>query len=143
MKSWKFYADYIKEHPPYSGIHDKEQSKSRRKKMRKFKRKYGFEYSDTWNLDYTISAFILPRIAFLRDHHYGHPTRLCKFAEDGYTVLNSEEADKEWTEILNTIVEGLYLYISTDIVTHFTPEQEETWKKARTYLMEYWENLWD
>lgn len=115
MKSWKFYSNYIKENPPYSGIKDKTQSKSRRKKMKKFKRKYGFEYSDIWNLDQTLVGFLLPRIAFFAENHTGFPCDLDDLDESG-RIKDREKVAEKYQEKLDTIVEGLYLYYSKTIL---------------------------
>lgn len=141
MKNWKFYAKYVQENPAYSGIRDKEQTKARRKKMKKFKKKYGFEYSDIWNFDHTLAAFILPRLAYFRDIHRGFPCSGADIDENG-KITNEEEIAKEYQKKLDTMVEGLYLYLSKDYYS-MTEEEEKTWKLAKQYLMEEWEGLWD
>lgn len=140
MKNWKFYAKYVQENPAYSGIHDKEQTKARRKKMKKFKKKYGFEYSDIWNFDHTLAAFILPRLAYFRDIHHGFPCSEADIDENG-KIANEAEIAKEYQKKLDTMVEGFYLYLSKQY--HNMTEEEKTWKLARQLLAEEWEGLWD
>jgi len=141
LKSWKFYANYIKENPPYSGVKDKRQSKSRRKKMRKFKHKYGFEYSDIWDLDQTLTGFLLPRMAFFAEKHTGFPCNLDNLNENG-EIKNRDKLANEYQEKLNTIVEGLYLYYSRELY-QMNKEEQELWEKAKQYLVEVWSGLWD
>lgn len=141
MKNWKFYAKYVQKKPVYSGIHDKEQTKARRKKMKKFKKKYGFEYSDIWNFDHTLAAFILPRLAYFRDIHHGFPCSGADIDENG-KIINEEKIANEYQKKLDTMVEGFYLYLSKNRHS-MTEEEEETWKLARQYLAEEWEGLWD
>lgn len=141
MKNWKFYAKYVQEKPVYSGIHDKEQTKARRKKMKKFKKKYGFEYSDIWNFDHTLAAFILPRLAYFRDIHHGFPCSGAEIDENG-KIANEEEIAKEYQKKLDTMVEGFYLYLSKDLY-EMTEEEEKTWELARKYFAEEFMSLWD
>ena len=141
MKNWKFYAKYVQENPAYSGIHDKEQTKARRKKMKKFKKKYGFEYSDIWNFDHTLATFILPRLAYFRDIHHGFPCNGADIDENG-KIANEEEIAKEYQKKLDIMVEGFYLYLSKGYHSR-TEEEEKTWKLAKQYLAEEWEGLWD
>ena len=107
--------------------------------MKKFKRKYGFEYSDIWNLDQTLVGFLLPRIAFFAENHTGFPCDLDDLDESG-RIKDREKVAEKYQEKLDTIVEGLYLYYSKTILNE---EEQETWENAKKYLAETFESWWD
>ena len=64
-----------------------------------------------------------------------------KFDDDG-NVLNEEEAEQEWNHILETMCDGLHLYIEKDH-TEFTDEENELWQTTKQYFFDYFERLWD
>lgn len=141
MKDWKFYARYVKEHPPYSILNDESVPEGRHEEMQKFKDKHGFEYSDIWNLDYTIASFLLPRMAFFAEKHSSFPCSIDQIDRNG-KIINEDKIRTEYQRKLETIVEGLYLYLTTD-TNPMTEKQEQTWEDAKKYLMEIFESLWD
>ena len=103
-----------------------------------FVNKWGFSYNDIWDLDKAIVMFILPRIAYFREHCTTYPAKVTK---DGSPVLNEEEAVEKWHQILDAICEGLHCYLETDFKK--SEEKQEKWKTAKSYLFDYFEALWN
>ena len=100
-----------------------------------FVEKWGFSYNDIWDLDKTIVMFILPRMAYYREHCTGYPSDFAEVAEDGFTVLKEEEAAENWNHILDTICEGLHCYLETDFDE--SEEKHEKWNAAKKFLFDY------
>ena len=106
-----------------------------------FYRENGFYFEEIWNLDIEICRFLAPRLAFLRDNHTGFPGQLCKF-DDNFNVINEEEAREKWNKILDTMVDGFYLYMSKDEFD-LTIDEKKTINKALKYFKKYFTALWD
>jgi hypothetical protein len=132
MKSFKYYVNLVKANPPYSIKKDKGASEKNKKKAKKFKKKYGFGYEETWSLDNTIACFLVPRLAYLRDNHYGYPS----------SFAANSDGNEKWTEILNTMVEGFATYVNKEWY-ELTDEEKEKREKALEYFKEYFDSLWD
>ena len=106
-----------------------------------FYKENGFYFEEIWNLDIEICRFLAPRLAFLRDNHTGFPGQLCKF-DDNFNVINEEEAREKWNKILDTMVDGFYLYMSKDEFD-LTIDEKKTINKALKYFKKYFTALWD
>ena len=106
-----------------------------------FYKENGFYFEEIWNLDIEICRFLAPRLAFLRDNHTGFPGQLCKF-DDDFNVINEEEAREKWNKILDTMVDGFYLYMSKDEFD-LTIDEKKTINKALKYFKKYFTALWD
>lgn len=66
----------------------------------------GFDNSEIWNLDTTISKFILPRLKAFKEISCGIPGKLVyEFKKKGYSSEKANQlADKEWDKILDKII---------------------------------------
>lgn len=106
-----------------------------------FYKENGFYFEEIWNLDIEICRFLAPRLAFLRDNHTGFPGQLCKF-DDNFNVINKEEAREKWNKILDTMVDGFYLYMSKEEFD-LTIDEKKTINKALKYFKKYFTALWD
>lgn len=106
-----------------------------------FYKENGFYFEEIWNLDIEICRFLAPRLAFLRDNHTGFPGQLCKF-DDNFNVINEEEAREKWNKILDTMVDGFYLYMSKEEFD-LTIDEKKTINKALKYFKKYFTALWD
>lgn len=149
MKSWKEYAKWIKnEKPHYNLNHDltstDKKLRKRAKKAKKFKKKWGFRYEHTWCLDQEIAKFVLPRLAYLRDHHCGYPSCLCEF-DRNYLPINEEEAEKQWVQILDDMCIAFELIIKDEIggTKEEFERRQATIKKGLELFTKYFQNLWD
>ena len=115
-------------------------SKKRIKKANKFEKKHGFRYEDVWNLDNAIACFILPRLVQLRDIHHGVPHSFVK--GNAFEERSIEEADKKWTETLDKIIYGFYLYITKELY-EMNKEEKELFNEAISLFKEVFTSLWD
>lgn len=52
----------------------------------------GFDNSELWSLDSTITKFILPRLIVFKEHTYGYPT--------------NTENEEQWQDILSKMIEA-------------------------------------
>ena len=128
----------------YYGLIGGEDLNANSKNIEKYVKQYkqrGFDDSEIWNLDIEICRFLAPRLAFLRDNHTGFPGQLCKF-DDNFNVINEEEAREKWNKILDTMVDGFYLYMSKDEFD-LTIDEKKTINKALKYFKKYFTALWD
>ncbi len=145
MENWEkealFVLEMVKNEEEFMFSED-DAEHSKRKEHDAFVEKWGFSYNDVFDLDKSIAMFMLPRIAYFRAHNNGIPNCFIKVAEDGQTIVNEAEAIKEWNDILETICDGLHLYIEKG-TSDFTEADKEMWKKAKSYIFEYFESLWN
>ena len=140
MESWEKEAKFVldvnrKDNELFSIDHVKQN------KSEEFASEWGFSYDEIWDLDKTIAMFLLPRIAYFRFKNDTVPNQLIKYDEDGYTPLNEKEVVKHWNDILETICDGLHLYIEKDS-NSFSEKEKELWNNAKKYLSGYFECLW-
>ena len=138
---WKFYAKFaMKRMDKYcmNPMPDKKELKKRKA----FEKEYGFCYTDTYSLELYMALQMLPRFAYLRDHHHGFPSILLDYDKDGKPTKSKEEADEEWSEILDTIVRAFYMYLKNEGEV-ISPKKKALWKKAMEYFNEYYADFWD
>lgn len=89
---------------------------------------------ETEDLDKSLALFLLPRLCLLRDSSDGCPGKIYNiYGKYGHTI---------WKEILDKMVEGFYLY-STKEEYEMTLEEKVDFYKAKNYLSEYFECLWN
>lgn len=151
MKSWKHYAKWIKDkHPSYTLNNDLKSSdiklKKRSKKAKKFAKKWGFRYEQSWGLDVEIAKFVLPRLAYLRDNHCGYPADLMPHDEFGNRLNSEDNGDEKWTNILNDMCIAFELIIKDEYEHIDMPEYEEHQKiieKGINLFAKFYRNLWD
>ena len=79
--------DYLK---TKKGKKEVKKHNKRCKKLQKEIKENGFDSSETWSLDNTIISFTLPRLKHFREDLFGYPGFL--------------ESQKEWEDILDTII---------------------------------------
>ena len=104
------------------------------KKIKKFKKKYGFDYTESWDLDSYALVYILPRLAYLRDHHSVPAV---------FTTSNTlEVADRQWTKILDDIIDGFIVYLKALDDVDMSEKDKRAWDKATTYFTKYFNYLW-
>lgn len=152
-KKWKKYALKVKDLTSYNIVKDPEQSKKRRKKAKKFYNKWDFRFEDTWNLDYVLSLYMLPRIAYLRDNHCGYPGELATYDENGKLIENGND---KWIEILDKIILALdhivdeYIddsklpyWINDSIDKEKMKQWNEEVDEGLELLGKYFRGLWD
>jgi hypothetical protein len=144
MERWekeaKFVLDLLKKDDELMFSED-DAEHTKRKKHDEFVKEWGFSYNDMFDLDNSIAMFILPRIAYFLKNNIGIPSVLTKIADDG-TIENEEQARQQWNGILETICDGLHLYLAKSF-GDFTDEEKELWNNAKKYLFEYFECLWN
>lgn len=121
------------------GIRLKKEDKNY-KKSKKFHKKNGFYYEETWNLDSSIAAFVLPRLIYFRDNFQGVPLDYCTYEEDGYTVTNMTEAVENWKKDIATMIEAFYYIIKDD---YNDKKHKDIIKKGLKLFSKKFQNLWD
>lgn len=140
MEQWQREAEFVMNARTEDEAHmlsDDDRHRTRRKAHDAFQMKWGFSELDIPDLDQAIAMFILPRLAFFITQKDSIPNKL---AEDN-PALCEKELIQEWNRILQTICDGLHLYIEK-YPTQFSYEENEKWFIAKKYLFEYFEHLW-
>ena len=117
----------------FSCIDETDTDPKRLEKWKSQRDERGFDDTELWNLDLTISNFILPRLKVFREQTDGFPSK-----------FNTIE---EWYKILDEIIEGLELYkdkfdwdmnADQNILNLYSAKC----KKAFKLLGEYVQDLW-
>jgi hypothetical protein len=100
---------------------------SREKGYSKQRKERGFDNSELWSLDSTITKFILPRLKVFREIQAGHPG----------CVKN----EKEWNKILDKIIKAFEIADSS-ISGLISDEEYKDWKKGMNLFVKYYFCLW-
>lgn len=89
----------------------------------------GFDDSETWNLDYTISCFILPRLKQFKVLNNTHPAMITL---------------EEWNEILDKMIFALQYRIEIDDIDVSTdsPRMEEQHNEGLQLFAKWFDYLW-
>ncbi len=105
------------------------------------RRTRGWDDSETWGLDHTLSGIIWPRIARLKELQHGYP---CDIACD----YGEEEGPKKWDEYLDKMILAFKL-IEEDKCFYGEPnwkekekEQERKIEEGLDLFRKYYRNLW-
>lgn len=85
----------------------------------------GFDDSELWNLNTTISGFIIPRLKTFREQHCSTPENI---------------TDEEWNEILDEIIVAFEL-IHDDL--EYDKASESKINNGLKLFAKYFRNLWD
>jgi len=85
----------------------------------------GFSDTETWNFDYVIASFILPRLKRFREINNGFPEKL---------------GEKGWNVVLDKMIRGFELHILDKI--NMTDLEYENIEEAWKLLAEYHRDLW-
>lgn len=104
-----------------------DKSDSRYEHSLELEKDIGFRYEETWNLDYTLATFILPRLAYFRKELHSFPSGMTK---------------EMWENILDTMIQGFYLKVSKDDFK-WSQEDMDIWQRAKNLLAKYYDDLWD
>ncbi len=106
-----------------------------RAKSADFEKEWGFNNYDVLDLDREIAMYILPRLAYFAAETDTVPNVLAK------TFADEDKAVEEWHRILETICEGLHMYLKKGY-RHFTSGENEIWHQSIMYLTLYFGHLW-
>lgn len=101
--------------------------KERQKLFKQQKKERGWDDSDTWNLDYKIAEFTLPRLKRFKELNIGYPS------DEGMTF-------KLWNEILDSMI-----YSFEIIINEFQETKDVDWKAVQDGLNnfgKYYRDLW-
>lgn len=101
----------------------------------KFLAQNHFSYEEIWNMDITISQFIIPRLQFFKDNISSYPSQL---------------TFKKWKKILRYMImffrikkseNDSFLYKKSYI--KFSQMKYNAYRKGKYYFYKYFDNLWD
>jgi hypothetical protein len=74
----------------------------------------GWDDSQTWNLDYEIAKFIVPRLKRFKEITIGVPCNLPSFNIDQRSEDADKKAEKEWDDILDKMIKGFEWLLKED-----------------------------
>jgi hypothetical protein len=135
-KSWKFYLRY----KPYNAEDDPYQSKKAKKQSRKFFKKYGFRKEESWGLNTAIAIYLLPRLAYLKEHVHSYPPGLDVFNEFGEKISSGYD---EWIKILEKMIDGFEIIANDQIYPPMSKEDEVKANEALDLFRKFFWDLWD
>lgn len=131
MKTPKFYTGYAQEYPE-----DKQKEYAKQREER------GFDDTELWNLDYTLAAFILPRLKTFRDDVKESIAVPSCLTEDAKTGEDIEKARSKWHDYLDKMVWAFQQIIDDENINYDLATREET-KKGLRLFGEFFLFLWD
>lgn len=103
-----------------------------------------FDENEVYDLDETISKFILPRLIYFRDNEQGIPSSLIILDEKG-NPQNEPEAAQQWRDILNKMINAFWGNFNGPWVDNDEAKEEELTQKRREgfeLFAKYFESLW-
>jgi len=87
----------------------------------------GWDDSDLWSLDHSITKYVLPRLKRFKKVNIGHPGNL---------------TPEQWDAILDEMIWFFELNLAPwDLFLN--EEDQKRYDKAGKYFMEYFNSLWD
>ena len=88
-------------------------------KGKSFQLIHGFDYRDTWSLDYSLAKWMLPRLKYLKEHKQGVP---CEFFGGSLEYQESDkgfkDAEERWARVLDEIIWTFDFLLNMDDI-HF------------------------
>lgn len=111
---------------PYSHAHILSEDNIRIEKYKEQFKERGFDDTELWSLDITISKFIYPRLVRFRETLYGHPCNL---------------SQKKWEEILDKMIEA-FGYMSQN-ETIFDEDKLKIINDGLKLFRKYFRHLWN
>ena len=100
---------------------------SRRKKLKKQRIERGFDSTELWNLDKTITDFVLPRLRAFAKNIHGYPACF-------------EDGGNEWEEILTKMLKSFEL-LSRDFFA--SDEEQKLIDEGLELFAKYYGSLWN
>ena len=91
-----------------------------------FQVRHGFDYTDTWSLDYSLSKWILPRLKYFKDNHTSHPG--CFTPE-------------EWDAVLGKMIAAFELISEDDYLGDNS--KQKIVDDGLDLFREFFQHLWD
>ena len=88
----------------------------------------GFDDSELWNLDFTISKFVLPRLKAFKKITHGYPNGL---------------TEQEWDIKLDQMIATFEFLVKESEDSSFDIKKHEEAKKGLQLFGEYFQSLWD
>lgn len=119
-------STYMKKPLNYHGFAFDEFFKADKRQARwtKERREFGFDSTELWGLEYTIAAFILPRLKQFAAAPGGHPGSLTY---------------EEWKDLLNEMVVAFEILVRDDDTT---PEEDAKIERGLTLFAKWYRHLW-
>ncbi len=84
----------------------------------------GWDDSELWNLDNTISEFVLPRLKRFKAYQHSHPSYMTK---------------EEWDGVLDQMI----LAFENNLIDFPSREQDKQVEEGLTLFAKYYVHLWD
>lgn len=96
----------------------------RQKKWKKQRKQRGFDSTELWNLDVTITKFVLPRLKAFKEEIIGYPANL---------------SEKKWDKILDKIIAAFEILSNEDPFLY----DDEKVDNGLKLFAKYYNRLWD
>lgn len=115
-----------------------------------FRIRNGWDSSDTWSLQFTISKFILPRLKYFKKVNNGIPNKIYeKYKDLNRTVdENTKITFEEWNKKLDKMILAFETIINEDEDTHswddkkYWEKQQKIKREGLKLFAEYFQDLW-
>lgn len=88
--------------------------------------KEGFSETEFFNLDYSLALYIYGRLRYFQDH--------CLVGSPSYMTF------EQWSDIINKIIKGFYLYLTEDY--KLSKNKEKQMKYGMKLFIKYFPGLW-
>ena len=136
QSQWTFIDDetlYYDTEESFGTCYDREKDLKRRKEYREFKKRNGYDPSESWNIGATIAKFALPRLAQFYK---------CE-AQKSFPIIVDYETGKDmtherWLEILSHIIDAFSMIaLEGSRLEEYSQEEYEFMQKGAEYFGKY------
>jgi len=88
----------------------------------------GFNPADTWNLDFSIAEYILPRLKHFKKNHHGHPTSM---------------TDRQWERELDKMISSFEMILKNEKYMRHDMRQQKVIDDGLVSFAKHFQRLWD
>ena len=105
-----------------------------------FQLRHGFDPRDCWNLDSSLTKWIVPRLKYFKEHNMGHPCM--ERTEKCWLDANPCDCSEKWIETIDNIIEGFEVDVfDMDDMNQYYANMKKR-KKAFKLLGKWGQSLW-
>lgn len=118
-------------------------TKEKAEKYEKQRKENGFDETELWNLDYTIAAYVLPRLkAFKEDvkDMVGVPSSLVE--NPNGTDEEYEKYHDKWLEIIQQMIDSFQMIVDDDDDWKWSKDGREKVQHGLDLFAKYYLALW-
>lgn len=107
--------------------------------------KYGFNPNETWNLDYTLAEYLVPRLMYLKKSKQGIPYNVTYDIEKKFKKIKDKDklfqlAEAEWNDRLDAMIAAFNIIKNNG--SDLTSDDQDAINKGLDLFRKHFQDLW-